>query len=342
VPTPVISRRTFALSGAAVATAGLLGACGSKARSSGPRGTEKVSILTGASFQGREAPIFVARDKGWFAEAGLEVQVLPGKGTTENLKTLVGGQATFATLDVSASFIESSKPNGIKNFRLTSVLHQRNLACFLALERSGIKTPSDLVGKTISFIPGGINYELFSTYARLANFDPAKVKWVNIGPPQNATMLAQGKVDAISQFVPAVTSVQGLASQPITVLPFTDYITDLHGSAIGVTTETAQTKPDLVRRFNRALLKGLQYAIDHPDETGQIYVKQQEAKGQSLVAAVGEINGMSGYVHTAAIQAPFGHFDPPRVARNIAILRGAGTIPDGSNPTDIVSFDLAG
>lgn len=338
--TSVMTRRSL-LVGAAATAAAVAGCDSGSDSEPTSRATEKVTVLTGAGFQGREAPIFVAREKGWFTEADLEVQVLPGKGTTENLKALVGGQATFATLDVSGALMEYAKPDGIKDFRLTSVLHQRNLACFVALQSSGINTPPDLAGKTLSYIPGGINHLLFATYAQLAGFDASKIKWVNAGPTQHGALLAQRKVDAISQFVPAVESVRALAKQPLTVLPFTDYLTDLHGSAIGVTADAAKNKSDLVRRFNNALLRGLKYSIDHPDEAGKIYASQKETTGQKPEAAVAEVKGLVGYIEGIA-NAPFGHFDMSRVARNIAILQGAGAIPAGLPPTDIVAPDLIG
>lgn len=338
MPTSTITRRSLLL-GTAAATVTALTACDSEGDQAGTPATEKVTILTGAGFQGREAPIFVARQKGWFAEAGLDVQVLPGKGTTENLKNLAGGQATFATLDVSGAIIEYTRPGGITNFTLTSMLHQRNLACFVALESSNIRTASDLAGKTLSYIPGGINHLLFPTYAKLAGFDDSKIKWVNAAPPQHPTLLLQRKVDAISQFVPAVQSIQALAKEPLVTLPFTDYLTDLHGSAIGVSAETARNKPDLVRRFNAALLRGLTYSVEHPDESGQIYAAQKETQGQKVEAAVAELKGMTGYVQGIA-STPIGEFDMGRIARNIAILQGAGAIPASIQPTDIVSPDL--
>ncbi|MDW5327753.1 ABC transporter substrate-binding protein [Plantactinospora sp. KLBMP9567] len=342
--TLVLTRRRL-LAGAAVTATAAIAAC-NDGDGDGSGGSElpveKVSILSGAGFQGREAPIFVARAKGWFTEVGLEVQVLPGKGTTSNLQTLAGGQATFATVDVNGAMIEFTRGGGIKNFRLTSVLHQRNLACFVALKSSGIATPRDLAGRTLSYLPGGINYLLFSTYARLAGFDPSKVKWVsNPIATQHAAMLAQKKVDAISQFVPAVESVRTVAKQDLVTLPFTDYIGDLHGSAIGVTTETAQKKPDLVRRFNRALLRGLEYAINHPEEAGQIYASEKETQGQPPAAAVAEVKALRAYVEGIS-DGPLGHFSETRMAKNIAILQAAGTIPVGLTPKDIIASDLVG
>ncbi|MDG4795126.1 ABC transporter substrate-binding protein [Micromonospora sp. WMMD1082] len=341
---PSLTRRTLMLGGVAAA-AGLMGACGSDSNRRAPSAAvDEVSVLTGAAIQGREAPIFVARQKGWFKEQGLEVSVLAGSGTTENLKLLASGQATFATLDVSGAMIEYAKKDGIKNFKLTSVLHQQTLAAFVARRSSGISIASDLAGRTISYIPGGINFVLFNAYARLAGFDPnnPKITWVaNPVAPQHAVLLAQRRVEAISAFVPAVEVIKSVVKEELTVLPFGDYVTDLHGSAIGVTDQTAQTRPDVVRRFNSALIQGLRYAIEHPDEAGEIYATQPETKGQPASAAVAELTTMKGYVQGNG-QVPIGRFDQARVARNIAILRGAGEIPPGLTPLDIVAADLAG
>ncbi|MFY1696103.1 ABC transporter substrate-binding protein [Solwaraspora sp. WMMA2101] len=295
--------------------------------------------MTGAGFQGREAPLLVARAQGWFRDEGLAVEVLPGKGSGENLKLLAAGQVDVATLDVSAAMIEASTPGGIRDFRLTSVLHQRNLACFVALASSGIRTPADLAGRRLSYLPGGINHVLFPTYAQLAGFDPSGVQWVsNPVPAQHAALLAEGRVDAISQFVPAVESVRSVAKQDLSVLPFVDWIGDLHGSAMAVSTATATNRADVVRRFNRALLRGLVYCMQDPEPAGKAYAAQPETQGQQAHLATAELTALRGYVTPA--EGRLGHFDEARVARNIAILHGAGAIPAGLTPPDIIAPDL--
>lgn len=352
--TAILTRRAVLLGGVGTA-AGLLTGCGDEAPAPPAGGAEpasapwtgpveQVSVTTGVGWQGREALLPAAAAKGFFAHAGLEVKVLPGKGTSENLKLLMSGAATFATLDTSGAIIEMSRPGGIGGFWLTSLLHRRNLACFMGLPGK-IRTSADLAGRTITFVPGGINKVLFGTYARLSGFDPSTVKWQQAGPLEHAKLLASGRVDAISQFVPARVAVEAVTGGPVTVLPFTDILGDIHGSAIAVTDKTARERPDLVRRFNHALLRGLRYALDNPQETAEIYLAQPEAKTQKLPAVLGEINSLAQYVHlsTQAPQtAPLGHFDATRLMQNISILQGAGQIPAGLKPEQVVRFDLAG
>ena len=105
--------RAFRLVGAAVATAALIltAGCtgdddGAKSESGAKGGAlEKVSYLTGVNIQGRESYVYVAQEKGFFRDAGLDVEVKPGLGSEKNLQLLQAGQVDFAMLDISAGLI---------------------------------------------------------------------------------------------------------------------------------------------------------------------------------------------------------------------------------------------
>ena len=109
MPTGFVRRMTRVLGAAAAAsTLVLVAGCtsGGDDSSEAPKALEKVTYLTGAGVQGREAYIYVASEKGYFRDAGLDVEVKPGNGTEQNLKLLQGGQADFATVDITAALIE--------------------------------------------------------------------------------------------------------------------------------------------------------------------------------------------------------------------------------------------
>jgi NitT/TauT family transport system substrate-binding protein len=318
------------------------GGCGSDDGDGGGGGDdaasiEKVTYLTGVGIQGREAYVYVAQEKGYFREAGFEVDVKPGSGTVANLKLLEGEQADFAVLDITGALIEYGKGT-FKDFTIISAIQQRNLACLMALEGSGVASPKDLEGKKIAYIPGGVVRTLFDTYANLAGFDPKTVTWVTMPPQQMPAGLASKKIDVATQFVVGKGFVESVAKgRKAVVLPYSDYLVDLYGNGVAVTNKTAKDDPDRVRRFNEALLKGLAYAVDNPQEAGTIYAKYQKA--QPPKAAGGEMALMAPYVKSDASGGQVGALDQSRVARNIAILQGAGTIPTSFRPDEVVSFD---
>jgi NitT/TauT family transport system substrate-binding protein len=319
------------------------GGCGSDDDGGGDGGggdaaaLEKITWVTGVGIQGREAYAYVAQEKGYFREAGFEVDVQPGRGTVENLKLLQGGQADFAVLDITGALIEYGKGT-FKDFTIVSAIQQRNLACLMALEGSGVASPKDLEGKKIAYIPGGVVRTLFDTYASLAGFNPKTVTWVTMPAPQMPAGLASKKIDVATQFVVGKGFVESVAKgKKAVVLPYSDYLVDLYGNGVAVTNKAAKDDPDRVRRFNEAILKGLAYAVDNPQEAGTIYAKYQKA--QPARAAGGEMALMAPYVKSSASGGQVGALDQSRVARNIAILQGAGTIPTSFRPEEVVSFD---
>ncbi|HET6211547.1 MAG TPA: ABC transporter substrate-binding protein, partial [Micromonosporaceae bacterium] len=170
--------------------------------------------------------------------------------------------------------------------------------------------------------------------------DAAKVRWVSLPPPQLRQALAAGRVDAITELVTGRPGVEALADgRGTVVLPYSDYLTDLYGNVLATTSTTAAAHPDLVRRFRDAILRGLQYAIDHPGEAGQIFAKYQPQYRADVAAA--EIGLMAPYSRADQWGVPVGALDERRVMRSIAVLQGAGALPAGITPDSVVSFNLA-
>jgi NitT/TauT family transport system substrate-binding protein len=300
-------------------------------------GVEKVKYLTGASILGREAFVFVAIEKGYYKAVGLDVEVQAGKGTNVGLQLLQSGQVQFAALDITAALIEYGKGT-FKDFTIVSAIQQRNLQTIMTYEGRGINSPKDLEGKKVSYIPGGVARQLFPAYAKLAGIDEKKIQWVNIPLEQQPQNLAAGTIDAATQFAVGKPGIERVGKgKKIVVFPYTDYLTDLYGVGIGVSKKMASSNPDQIRRFNEATLKGLRDAVENPAEAGKIYAKYQKIQPPPVATAENAL--LVPYVKSAAGGATVGALDTQRVARNIAILQGAGVIPAVFEPTEVVTLD---
>lgn len=336
-------RRTVLAVAGAAATAVVSGCSSSDNKTSGDNSSkttpDKVTYLTGFGMFGRESYVYVAQEKGYFRDAGLEVTVKAGTATGENLKLISSGQADFCPVDSTGAMLQLGT-GAMSGFTIIAMIHQRTLTGIMTLEGKGITTAKDLEGKTIGDASGSVITMLFPTYCKLAGVDATKAKFVVIAPPQLPAALAAGTVDAIGQFVVGKPTIEAAAGgKKAVLLPYSEYLTDLYGNALVTSTKTAKEKPDLVKRFRDALLKGLGYAIDHPDEAGKMLVKNQPTQKEAPAAA--EMQLMAAYVRSAGSGAPVGAVDSQRVARAIAILQGAGAIPAGLTPEQVVSFDLA-
>jgi NitT/TauT family transport system substrate-binding protein len=111
----------------------------------------------------------------------------------------------------------------------------------------------------------------------------------------------------------------------------------MFGNGLGTSRRTAAAKPDLVRRVNDALLKGLAYAVAHPQEAGDIFHKAYPT--YSADAARHETELLAPYVRPEAGK-PMGWIDENRLAKSIALLESQGLIHASFMPSELVSFDL--
>lgn len=323
--------------GLAIVLLGALVACGGKEGAASE--PTKVTYLTSFGTFGRDAYAYVAQDKGFFNEAGLDVTINPGTGTVDVLKLVASGRAQFGTGDLTATMITVAK----EKLPVTAVaaIHQRTVAAIVALEGSGISKPADLVGKKIGDQPGSTNQVMFPVYAKAVGIDPAKVTFVPSAPPSLPQLLVSGQVDGIGQFVVGTPLIEAAAKdRKAVVLPYGDFVPDLYGNMLITSKDLAGRDPALVRKFSGALLKGLQYSIDHPDELGQILNKHQPTQKADVAAA--EMRLMAKYSKPDGSAGPLGAVDKGRVEKIIQLLSDAKAIPAGSlQAADIAAFELA-
>jgi NitT/TauT family transport system substrate-binding protein len=323
----------------AVALSGCSSGSDSKSTTTGAKGApDKVSYITAFGAVGRDAFIWVAKEKGYFKDANIDLNIQLGAAVGDNLKNLAAGKAQFAALDLIGAWILAGKGT-FKDFTTIAVIHQQTLVSIIALQGGGITTPKDLEGKKVGMATGSVNQLLFPAYAKLAGFDATKVSIQNAAPPQLPGLLATKKVDALSTFLIGQKGIEKVAGGTKTVvLPYSEYLSDLVGNGLVTTKDVAKNKPDLAGRFRDAALKGLEYTIQHPDEAAQILKQNQPTA--DVNAAKGEITLMTPYVTPSGSKAPIGSISEARVARAIAILQGGGLIPAGLTPDQVVDFNL--
>jgi len=297
---------------------------------------DKVTYVTGFGAVGRDSFIWVARDKGYFKNAGIEVTIQKGAGNIPNLTMLKSNQAQFAALDFSGAEVLAGQGR-FTEWRSVAAVHQQTLVSIMTTKDTGITKPSGLQGKTIATASGSVSELLFPAYAKLAGIDPKTVKIQGAQTTALNGLMAQRKVDALSTFLLSKKALETTSKKEVVVMPYSDYLKDLYGNVIIARQDLITGRRDLVKRFTDAALEGLRYTIEHPDEAAAI---MNEAEPTAAIpAAVGEIEAMKQYVPPPG-GAPIGHLDEQRVARGIAELQNAGLLPAGLTPDKVADFSF--
>jgi NitT/TauT family transport system substrate-binding protein len=300
---------------------------------------EKITYLTSFGTFGRDAYAYVAKEKGYFREAGFDVDIKPGGGTLDNVKAIVGGQAQFTPLDMTGLLLAAGGKQPITGFSVVAGIQQRTMAAIISLEGNGITTAKDLEGKTLTDSPSSVVRNLFPTYAKAAKIDYTKVTWQNGTPQTLMGTLASGKTAGIGQFVVGKPTVEFIAKgKKAVVLPYSDYLQDLYGNVLVTSASYAKSKPDETKKFTQALLKGLEDSITKPAEAAEVLKKYVPTANPQAAAA--EMTLMEPFVRSEAAGLPVGALESGRVARSIALLQASGQIAPGLTPEKVIDFGL--
>ncbi|MFE5890183.1 ABC transporter substrate-binding protein [Streptomyces sp. NPDC056462] len=334
----------FARTVAAVALAtalALVSGCGGSDSDAGAgdddKALRKVTYLTSFGNFGRDSYAWVAKDKGYFEEAGFDVEIKPGQGTGGVIPAVASGQAQFGPIDLTGGLLHMGSGQA-KDFVAVAAIQQHTMAAIATTEGNGIAAPKGLEGKRLADTPGSVVRNLFPTYARLAGVDADKVTWVNGEAQTLMGTLASGAVDGIGQFVVGEPTVEAVTKKKAVLLPYSDVIPDLYGNVLITSTKIAEQDPEMVKRFSKALLKGLEYSLAHTKEASEILKRNVDATNPAAAAA--ELELMAEYVTPDGSGTAIGTLDSARVARSIAILEDAGALPKGMTADRIIDFDL--
>ena len=204
------------------------------------------------------AGYFLGLDKGYYAEAGLDLSYLPGGPDVIPESTIIAGRADLA-LTTPDTTIRAISEQGAK-FKIIGAQYQKNPIGVVSLKKSPINTPADLVGKTIAVPP--VNTVTIEALLALNGIDKAQV---NIVPyAYDPTPLVKGEIDASLDFTTNVPfTISQLGEEAHSFLLY-DHGVTLYNDTVVVTEDTLATKRKELVSWLRASRKGWTEALADP------------------------------------------------------------------------------
>lgn len=239
----------------------VLAACsGTAAPAPEAKALTKIRLPMGYIANVQYAPFYIAVDKGYFADEGLEIE-FDYRFETDGMKLVGAGELPFAI--VSGEQVPLARAKGLP---VVYVMHwwQKFAVAVASLADKNIKTPADLAGKSVG-LPGffGASYIGWRGLLDYAGLKESDVKVQDIGFTQ-AAALQQGKVDAAVVYINNEPIQLRAAGLDVNVIPVSDYLS-LVANGIITNEKTITENPQLVRSFVRAILRGLQDALADPE-----------------------------------------------------------------------------
>ena len=212
-------------------------------------------------------PFFIALYRSYYKDEGLDVTIVPGKGSAEVVRQLASGTYDMGYPDINV-LIEFNARNPAQHFPEVMIGYEQAPASIFVLRKSGITSPQQLAGKTLGAAANDSTFKLFPIFAKFAGFDANAVTVKTIDPALREGLLVNGEVDAIAaQMFNAMLSLKakGIKEDQVGYFLYKDYGLDLYSNGLAASRAFLTEHGDAVRGFVRATIKGVRDMAEQPE-----------------------------------------------------------------------------
>ena len=239
-----------------------LSACSRSQSPDGSAGLTKIRLPMGYIPNIQFAPFYVAIEKGYFRDAGIEIE-FDYKFETDGVAFVGAGELPFAV--VSGEQVLLARAQGLPVVYVAA-WYQQYPVSVVAKSELGVVIPQDLKGRKIG-LPGlfGANYVGLRALLHEAGLEESDVTLDAIGFNQ-VELMAAGQQDIVVGYAanePIQLRAQGVA---VTEIRVADYV-QLASNGVLASEKVIAESPELVRAFVGAFLKGLEDTMANPDES---------------------------------------------------------------------------
>ena len=244
--------------------------CGSKKEEAGDGKLKKITFVLDWTPNTNHTGIYVAKEKGYFKEAGLDVEIV--QPPEDGAEVLVGsGKAQFGI-----SFQDTMMPAVVGDdalpIKAVAAVLQHNTSGIVSRKGDGIKRPKGLEGKKYATWNQDIEKAILKQVVEKDKGNFSKVNMIPSTVTDEVSALKSKKVDAIWIYygwAGIATEVAGLDTDYFAFKDI-DPVFDYYTPVIIGNSEWMKKNPETAKAFLSAAKKGYEYAIEHPkDATGQ-------------------------------------------------------------------------
>ncbi len=273
-------------------------------------------------FEGPAAPFLVALDKGYYKQEGLDVTIDPASGSREPISRVASGTYDMGFGDIN-SMIRFRDENPGVDLKAVMMVYNRPPFAIVGRKSRGIgKEVESLKGKKFGAPVADAAFAQWPIFKAVNKIDEKEwnLRFENVGFPVREPMLAQGEVDAVFGFSMSVAinlKARGVPEDDIVIMLMSDYGVELYGNAIMVNPKFAAEKPEAVRGFLRAFMKGLRDTVAKPEEAVASVLKRNDVARKDVELERLNMILSQNMIVPEVKERGFGGIDPARMERAI-------------------------
>ena len=224
-------------------------------------------------------PLFVAEEKGFFVEEGIEFETIAIATSNQLVDGIIADNLDcfIESSAVPVLAVELQSPGKLKVFAASEITPETPFDALLVKEGSAIKSLSDLAGKKIGVFPGSTATNLLKKYLSDKGVDISKTLFLPTPPPNLLTALIKGSVDVIHPYEP--TTAIALSKGGVVKLHGSVYAEMLSPNPQGVSVVSTlfiKKHPKTARKVIRAFERAMAFMKENDAEARQILIKRMK------------------------------------------------------------------
>ena len=276
-------------------------------------GNKKYSIRLQWLPQAQFAGYYVAKEKGFYSDEGLEIEIKHSNSNINIFDKLDKGEDDFITSIFATAIIEKSRGRNIVNI---AQMMQKGALKLISKSKSGIAKAEDFNGKKIGNWGGVFSVQIEALINKKSLKD---VKLVNQGIDMSKFMNDEIDIASVMTYNEYhIVLASGMKEDEINLIDFEDYDLNFPEDCIITTNDMIKNNKDDVVKFLRASIKGWKYAFNNKDEAIEIVMKNDVKNKEHQIRMLNEIEKL--YL-IDGINTKIGQLDDKALSNVVTVLK---------------------
>jgi diguanylate cyclase (GGDEF)-like protein/PAS domain S-box-containing protein len=286
-----------------------------------------VSVQLNWKHQFEFAAFYAAEAQGYYRQAGLDVEIREGGPGVDTISEVAAGRADFG---VGTSSLVADRYRGVPVVAIATLMQHSPIG-LLALRRNGINSVHDLAGRPVAV--DSHNRDEIESYLLAAGIPRERIRLVD-QIDWTLDSLDRGVVAAKVVYVSNEPFwIKGREHEYLLLTPRSAGI-DLFGNMLFANAAVVESRPETVKTFRAATLKGLVYALDHPEEIADLILARYNSQDKSRDHLLFEAAQMRELTRHDIVDP--GYMSPGRWRHVVDVLAGQGQLPGDFDLTDFI------
>ncbi|MCG8358216.1 MAG: ABC transporter substrate-binding protein [Kiloniellales bacterium] len=283
------------------------------------RAETKIDFVLNWIAGGDHAAYYYALQEGWYREAGIDLTIEQGKGSSMSSQRTGVGKNQIGLADLGTALVTKGK--GADLVAVMNVYANSPYGMYW-LKSSGIEGPEDFVGKKIGNPPWDAARAMWPALAQKVGVAADGVTWVNVQPNAKLSALKAGSIDVTTSFYNIHHIFQAQLGDDMGFFAWKEYGINPYGNSIIAHGPFLKENPEAVRAFVQVSQKAFRLCVEAPEPCIDALVAANTGlKKDNELANFALVVELMTDAHSQS--AGLGHFDPSRMTDDYALVESS-------------------